>query len=599
MSDPNAGLKSALKHYVRLTEPPGYAVLVTGPWGVGKTFVVRGCLDQELEKDGYRYVSLFGVESKSDIDLAVFKAVYPRLSGTTAQVAGGVFRSVSKFVGVDADISLQKVMNIVREGVYVFDDLERARLNISVILGYLNEFIEHDGCRVILIGHTEKVDKKKSFERQREKLIGRTVQVVSDVDTALGHFLKRIGNEDVRRFLQQRADRIKAIYADAAIDNLRILQQALWDSERFYLSLDGRHRAESEAVDALFDVFLALALETKSGQVCRSDLALRAESSLRALLRSGDDSNQEPDPYGEAEARHPGINLHDPLLSNDLLVAMLFDGVFDAAAVAESLDQHPPFVPPEKQAPLWTLARGPFQSDGALQSAVTRLDHAMAEREITTRTEILQLYLTRRWLASFDMIRSEDVAQDLITYIDDLHRHERLPATGTENWEVLPSSPRDPGMGFGENLPADDGFCRVYAHLRRRCREAHEAWLDRQATCLLNALATDAEEFARRIETGGPYGKVPILALIEPSGFADAFLRLGPESQESVVFALGRRFRYGERGDEFARERDWLRSVRDQLMVGRGQTFGFAAERLRIVVERFIDRILRESSPAN
>ena len=111
MTDANAGLKAALVDYVRLEHAPHYAVLVTGPWGIGKTYVVRRCLDEAKLENGYYYVSLFGAETKSDIDAAIFKAVHPAMTGKAARVGGAVLKSVLKFGGVESDLSLEKILD--------------------------------------------------------------------------------------------------------------------------------------------------------------------------------------------------------------------------------------------------------------------------------------------------------------------------------------------------------------------------------------------------------------------------------------------------------------------------------------------------------
>ena len=65
-------LKSYLDYYIDL-DRPGYAVLVTGDWGVGKTYQVRNA----LEGNDYIYVSLFGLESADEVYLEVLSKADP------------------------------------------------------------------------------------------------------------------------------------------------------------------------------------------------------------------------------------------------------------------------------------------------------------------------------------------------------------------------------------------------------------------------------------------------------------------------------------------------------------------------------------------
>ena len=62
--------------YYKGCNAPGYAVLVTGEWGTGKTYQVKEAL---AEEERY-YVSLFGLQSPHDVHSAVFAAMDPKLA---------------------------------------------------------------------------------------------------------------------------------------------------------------------------------------------------------------------------------------------------------------------------------------------------------------------------------------------------------------------------------------------------------------------------------------------------------------------------------------------------------------------------------------
>jgi hypothetical protein len=44
--------------------------------------------------------------------------------------------------------------------IIIFDDLERCKLKISELFGYINEFVEHYGCKVILLSEEIKIFEK-------------------------------------------------------------------------------------------------------------------------------------------------------------------------------------------------------------------------------------------------------------------------------------------------------------------------------------------------------------------------------------------------------------------------------------------------------
>jgi len=44
-----------LEYYLRLGHAPGFAVLVSGPWGVGKTYLMKAFLKKEFKEDTASY----------------------------------------------------------------------------------------------------------------------------------------------------------------------------------------------------------------------------------------------------------------------------------------------------------------------------------------------------------------------------------------------------------------------------------------------------------------------------------------------------------------------------------------------------------------
>lgn len=158
------------------------AILLDGAWGSGKTFFVKNKLINELDskynnvnrsifrrkeskKNGKKviYISLYGVESTLDITNEIYlellkKAKSSRLN--TISNLGGKFISdliknkgfdISKYIG-----ECKKLIDI-SKCILIFDDLERCNCDISEILGYINDFVEHKDMKVILIANEEEI----------------------------------------------------------------------------------------------------------------------------------------------------------------------------------------------------------------------------------------------------------------------------------------------------------------------------------------------------------------------------------------------------------------------------------------------------------
>lgn len=132
-------LERYLQYYVGL-DAPGYAILVTGPWGAGKTYQVRAC----LPPDRAYFVSLYGIDSVARLHSEVLAAAAPTLSKLLDPILAGT-RAAADYVKVGrlADVAPQAMSIWLRQmvdtnNVLVFDDLERCSIPLEDLLGAIN-----------------------------------------------------------------------------------------------------------------------------------------------------------------------------------------------------------------------------------------------------------------------------------------------------------------------------------------------------------------------------------------------------------------------------------------------------------------------------
>ena len=217
-----------LEYYIALPHPPRYAVLLNGPWGIGKTFLVKKFLETHFDRRSeYVYLSLYGLSSIEEINEALIAAIYPALTSTGAKIAGRVVKSALKYAGIEIDIEKKDFLSKFKAELYVFDDLERCEMELTQVLGYINEFVEQDECKVVIIVNEKEIDNIDEYRRRREKLIGKTLEFESAFDEALEYFVSLLDDSTTRIFIQKKVDDISTIYHQSQLNNLRILQQTL------------------------------------------------------------------------------------------------------------------------------------------------------------------------------------------------------------------------------------------------------------------------------------------------------------------------------------------------------------------------------------
>lgn len=165
-----------------------YAVLLNGGWGSGKTYFIEDYIKKleekyELNKNDkttkYKkpvYVSLYGLsdisELKNKIALSLIKNkkikqlmpfldVGIEIGSDLASKHTFIQNSDSKFKRIIR--ALHKIDNLI----IFFDDLERCNININTVLGYINELVEHNDVKVVLVADESKIG-KVNFEKNVE-----------------------------------------------------------------------------------------------------------------------------------------------------------------------------------------------------------------------------------------------------------------------------------------------------------------------------------------------------------------------------------------------------------------------------------------------
>lgn len=238
---------------------PQYAVMLKGKWGCGKSFFVNKWIKEYKPADRKKslkpiYVSLYGLKDTSQITESIDRVLHPLLYSKGAKltkkllgIAGKVVLKTSLEgkkdgegdISLDAtldslSILLSKDINILGNKLIIFDDLERCLIDMKLLLGYINSFVEHGSCHVILVGDETRVVSrwKKTLIEFKEKTVGREFEIMPDVDDAITCFLHGYSPSD--EWLQNQKSLITDIFHATECNNLRILRQCLYDFNGLY-----------------------------------------------------------------------------------------------------------------------------------------------------------------------------------------------------------------------------------------------------------------------------------------------------------------------------------------------------------------------------
>ena len=235
---------------------PQYAVMLKGKWGCGKTHLIKEWkkrFDETADTDGEItlkpiYISTYGMDSVNDIKTAIDRELNPFFYSKTGRFIKGVLKLAGKVVfktSMDFNedskedgsfsatldsLSLLQVKDDSIKGVkfLIFDDIERCLIEMKELLGFINYFVEHCNCHVVVIGdenHLEELP-KAVLDEFKEKTIGKEFEIQPDIEEAIEYFL---GEVPVSDYLKEMRDFIIACFKCTKSDNLRVLRQCLYD----------------------------------------------------------------------------------------------------------------------------------------------------------------------------------------------------------------------------------------------------------------------------------------------------------------------------------------------------------------------------------
>ncbi|MDI6527803.1 hypothetical protein QMA71_19875 [Pseudomonas otitidis] len=560
-------LESYLDYYNQLQEP-GYAVLITGAWGTGKSHQTK----EAIGADAY-YVSLFGLQTAEDIYSAVFAQMFPtkaklKSAGKSIQDVSGEFAGFGLGVG---SLASGVINAFIRESVdnskpIIFDDLERCSLPIKDCLGVINKYVEHHGCRVIVIAHDEKL--KSDFLDAKEKIFGHVITATPQYEAAFDKFIEKYETESTHSHFLKNKRTIIQIMKDSKCESLRILKHTLEDLSRIYDTLTAEHKSNQRALSEITQLFTALSLETRNGALKKEDLLSRHIAYTGYYLRKSAQGDKAEKPAIMAVSeRHPNINTNNQLLNDDVLASMLFNGVFNEELIRQSLNNSLSYSKAEELAPWRAFMNMDEMSDSDTEKAAQRLILQFENREIEEPGEILHLFAFRLLMSEIGFINSSlnETTEECKKYLEDLHAANRMPMISRSPYSRFYFSDAHAGYMYWVKDSYKANFSTLFESLIEyggyAIKAKYPSIAQEMLTLMENNSAGFVEKLSGRVEGEDWYAHMDILTSIQPKDFTSSFMKVNPKDSHNIAKALKNRYSSGELERHLRNEADWLLDV--------------------------------------
>ena len=649
MRSVNSHIEDYLDYYCGLSHSPGFAVLLKGEWGCGKTWFVNKYLEKlKQKKQKSLYVSLYGMTSFSEIEDAFFQQLHPVLSSKgmaiTGKILKGVLRGTLK-IDLDGDkkddgsvtatipeINLPDYFNNTDESILVFDDLERCQIEIGNLLGYINSFVEHQGLKVILVANEEKLLKNDKYKDIKEKLIGMTFDVCFDLDGALKDFIKEIDNSTIENFLFNNIQLIEEIYEKAEYKNLRCLKQIILDFERIFQKLPEKARNKSQLLQEILQILIAFSIEIKRGAILPQEISkledeygsrLTKEVNLDQMvgIQSEFPNNisnidtQEPNDLQKMFDRYDegflNFLIYQPLPNLSWWQTLFDKGIINSLELEESTLNSKYFQ--DENMPKWMrLWYFLYLSDQEFVNLLKEVELQYANRKFKDIGVIIHitglfLHLSDVGVYSKNKQYLLEESKLYIDYLIDANELDLNLGSHTIS-DLIEDEGAYKGLGFmGKELIEFREFCSYTITARQSAIEKSYPQLGIE---LLEIMQNDSWQFCRMIclndssnridELHQVYSAIPIFKYIEVNDFIEKLLSMSFRNQKRCLSRLRERYRFKNINEKLVEELDWLKNIQNLLLdkanQRKGKLSGYKLQLLNEELNKAIKKLERLST---
>lgn len=313
-------------------------LLVTGAWGVGKTWTVDQVYQftkAENNDEKVIYLSLYGVGGTQEFEVKLLAAVLKSAPSTEDK---SVFRKVTSFAEkyvshiLENKVSEGLLSNLVENITIIIDDVERRGPDypISKLFSVISHFQDIQNCRVIVICNSDELEAAdlEALAKSRDKVFNRTIKIEKETSVLL-----EIAG--INELTSDHREILRTVLSEFEIQNVRLLRTIISDCARVLDIANDFPKPQKELLVSQCTI-VSLCRAQAPGWPPLKDL-LEDETMFSAYMRH---ANSESPTW-------PNLDKHNYQYTTDLeleIATGIERGYFDEERLRTTLSTHTPFV---------------------------------------------------------------------------------------------------------------------------------------------------------------------------------------------------------------------------------------------------------------
>ena len=283
-----AHIEKIIEKYLK-KEKTQSAILVNGVWGSGKTFYLKSQLKEIIENNNLEvmYISLNGISSIENLEHKLFLHFIPKLGENQNDLVKSITNISTNIANATTKLLFRTEATDLLKGSTVksfnfkkycicLDDLERCKIPIDELIGYLSEFTEHKHTKCIILADEEKIKKQKSnkqlahkYDEIKEKVISRVLNYDPELLDIFPKLIEKYKSKRIfYKFLNESQTFIVAVFKEQKLKNLRNIIFYLDILEAVYPNIKNADHKYIEEVLLSTAIF---SLEFKNGNLTSKD----------------------------------------------------------------------------------------------------------------------------------------------------------------------------------------------------------------------------------------------------------------------------------------------------------------------------------------
>ena len=159
----------------------------------------------------------------------------------------------------------------VNNRVICFDDFERASIDYNKLLGYINDFVEHDNIKVIILTNEYELMKKVNSDeylKLKEKVVGNTYSFKQNYSDVIRNLIKTYKKDrEVYDLMNLQIANISKIIERTDTDNVRILNHAIQDYYKIFKMVTKDYEIDESILISMLLYTIAYSYKVKNEDV--------------------------------------------------------------------------------------------------------------------------------------------------------------------------------------------------------------------------------------------------------------------------------------------------------------------------------------------